>query len=665
MHETKEWTLMFYFASDNPLAPGVVSQLKAIKAAGYHPDANVVTQFDPYVEGTPTHIFEVNLMNKLRHPGVADVGFPGNDPFIRNLVEDKLWREQRTRDNKAVKSELRRVLKQNHQLEYDAPTPPQERFDVRSTPRDDPDEPDPQQSLRSFLDFCRTRYPARHFALFILGHGVVVGNDVFLYDEHASEHSITLKDLGDILRDFKTDIDQAEFELVSFHSCSVSSMEVAFELKGTANYMLASQGPAFVGTWPYRSILIRIFNDLIREGSHINIRRMFYRMFQLCFFNAVDFLLAGYSFQLTLINLQRVSCIENDFAVLIQALLAGLSDEPKYVNPATGEEEPTHENQVTQDVIQLAHLKSQSFFQEMYTDVYDFCFCITQKVEEMKKRVCHCVDPHGPCHCIPKTLQELADACDNVMKHLIKENPGNPKGQYHERIIVAAEFLGPSYQYSRGLSVYFPWTRPIGDRRILSEYANYKFHKDFEPERRPGTPDADREEETVAFAQNKRRPKRSWLTFLNTYFDTTLRTPSSEECDPRRVPPGQCPNMPDPPCPHDPKCPKHKRLPEPNPCEPQAVRQPPPEPTPCEKEQEERDLKEDIANLIYGDQPAFGAFELAGKTDPKDRTGGDDGECPSIKNYPRDTRPRRKRAETAPRKKEVRVEFTQAEFLIE
>jgi len=75
MPEIKEWTLMFYFASDNPLAISVVSQLKAIKAAGFHPEANVVTQFDPYTEGTPTHIFDVNLINKLKHPGTADFGF--------------------------------------------------------------------------------------------------------------------------------------------------------------------------------------------------------------------------------------------------------------------------------------------------------------------------------------------------------------------------------------------------------------------------------------------------------------------------------------------------------------------------------------------------------------------------------------------------------------
>lgn len=656
MPETKEWTLMFYFASDNPLAPGIVSQLKALKAAGYHPDANVVTQFDPFVEGTPTHIFEVNLMNKLKHPGVADVGFLGNDPFVRNLVEDKLWREQRTRDRvTAVKSELRRILKQNHQLEYDTPTPPQERLDTRRSARDDADEPDPRESLRAFLNFCRTAYPAKRFALFILGHGVVVGNDIFLYDEHASRHSISLTELGEVLREFTTDIDRARFELVSFHSCSVSSLEVAFELQDTANYMLASQGPAFVGNWPYRSILIRIFNDLIREGSNINVKRMFERIFKLCFFNAVDFLLAGYSFQLTLCDLRRVRCLKPAIANLVNKLVAGLENKCD----------------ITKDVILLAHLKSQSFFQEMYTDLYDFCFCITQKVEELKRSLCHCngapptdcSKPAPPidcsnlpaCSCLPKSLFDLYCACRPVMVQLMKENPPWPTGTPRKRFIVSAEFLGPSYQYSRGFSVYFPWTRPVGDRRILSEYEKYRFHRDFLP--LPEDNDKKDKEED----KEKKPEKRSWLDFLKKYFDETLRPASSAECDPLRCIPGKHAQAST--CPHQPQCPPPQ---ERRPVDPCAQTAPPPDPpsSPCQQAQDELELREDIANLIYGDD-LYGSYELAGpgKSGPNDPAGGSgDCDCPSIKNYPRDTRRRRERTEAAP--DDPSVEFTQAGFLI-
>src|ERR1041384_8830100 len=88
----------------------------------------------------------------------------------------------------------------------------------------------------------------------MLGHGVVVGNDIFMLDEHASRNSLTLIDLGQILAEFKhtIELEDSTFELVSFHSCSVSSIEVAYELQGTARYMLSSQGPAFVGSWPYQ-----------------------------------------------------------------------------------------------------------------------------------------------------------------------------------------------------------------------------------------------------------------------------------------------------------------------------------------------------------------------------------------------------------------------------
>ena len=86
MCEPKEWTLMFYFATDNPLAISAVSQLKAIKDAGFHPDANVVAQFDPYTEGTPTHVFDVNLINKLKSPRRANIGFASDDPIVRSIL---------------------------------------------------------------------------------------------------------------------------------------------------------------------------------------------------------------------------------------------------------------------------------------------------------------------------------------------------------------------------------------------------------------------------------------------------------------------------------------------------------------------------------------------------------------------------------------------------
>ena len=487
MPEPKEWTIMFYFASDNPLAISVVSQLKAIKAAGFHQRINVVTQFDPYTEGTPTHVFDVNLVNKLKSPRESIGGFSEKVPVIRTLIEDKLWRDERTRPVEEMPGELVRTalhrLFEKKGIDYQPPPAPFTTNGLHSNGNYDSNEPDPDVSLSEFLRFCADNYPAKHYMLFMLGHGVVVGNDIFMLDEHSnSKNSLSLGDLGRILTDFKSyiDLQGGVFELVSFHSCSVSSMEVAFQLQDTAKYMLASQGPAFVGSWPYREILIRIINAL-GENEHIdNVRELLLHLYNYCLLNSADYLLAGYSFQISLCDLTKISTLHEPIENLAQALIDGLND------------------MISRDFILLSHWKSQSFFNEMYTDLYDFCFCFTSKIEELRKS-------RGR---VTPQLRAIELACNDVMDTLVKSYPKAAGDQPREMFIVAADSLGPAYQYSRGMSVYFPWSEPARDSHILNEYQHYRFTTEFE--------------------------NASWLQFLKDYFRLTMREVSQSEHDKRR-----------------------------------------------------------------------------------------------------------------------------------
>jgi len=59
-----DWTLMFFFASDNTLAPLLVSELKAIKDAGFQEHTEVLVYFDPLEKGCPTKIYNVNCKRK-------------------------------------------------------------------------------------------------------------------------------------------------------------------------------------------------------------------------------------------------------------------------------------------------------------------------------------------------------------------------------------------------------------------------------------------------------------------------------------------------------------------------------------------------------------------------------------------------------------------------
>ena len=564
--QPKQWTLMFYMASDNPLVISIVSQLKALKAAGYHPDVNVIAQFDPYAEGTPTHVFDVNLMYKLNKDTEPNIGFADEPHAVRNLIEDKLWRYETDRTGKQlIRDAIRDVMKIEN---YDPPLAPDLNGSLPRRTDSRRYEPDPYTSLDTFLNFCCEKYPAHHYMLFLLGHGVVVGNDIFLYDEHAEKNSITLREMSDVLNNFRDKIEEqaqpGKFDLVSFNSCSVSSLEVAYELKKTANYMLASQGPTFVGSWPYREILMRIFNDTTTTKPAM--QALLSDIFDSCLFNSSDFLLAGYSCQMTLCNLGTVSGVKESMEKLAEALINGLKNEDKDADVTADDKVTTW--QIIADLIVYAHWKSQSFFQEMYTDVVDFCDCLLKRIKQIDKRIKPIDDPEVPV--LTDKLQKIADACIAVISALAK--PASKEERWiGERIVVAADFVGPAYQYSNGLSLYFPWTEPSEDSDILQQYREYKFSEDFTS---------------------------SWYDFLRMYFETTRRLSKKDEAKPGTnfVPPDK---------------------------------------------EKEVNLLEDIGSLIYRGEGQLGGFAL-NKSDPRDKTG-NDCDCPSFKNYPRDTRARKER----------------------
>jgi hypothetical protein len=600
MPEEREWTVMFYFASDNALAPGIVSHLKALKNAGYHPQVNVLAQFDPHTVNTPVHFFEVNRVEKLTHPNEVNIGFRANDSFIRNMVTDKIW------DDEITEKIRKQLQKRRPEIDFKAP---------RLTKAMCEELP-PAPSLTQFLTFCSRHYPARHYMLFIVGHGVVVGNDLFLIDEHVTtkngdseSEALSLRELAKILAEFKKELpNRGQFELVGFHSCSMSGAEVAFQLKGTANYMLAAQGPQYVGSWPYQQILIRLFNELsssrpfsredlrsnglvdrlmrsrdpasrffrnrfnengkqkllrdhlvgetpkrnlvtamlqefdtlladpklcdvpdfrgklspttrelfrkhralvrtnqdrkrqpefdeqylkwlnrrlllegfprrvVSEDTSVNIKNLFVKIFHHVFFNSFDFMLAGYSSDLTLLDLKKAHNLEKPVLDLVSSLKSGLKSSRATKDP------------LIRDLIILAHWEAQSFYEEKYTDLYDFCFRLKAKCDEAKTSVRETQEVIN---------KKIVPACRAVMEEL-KRGTRNDD----DRLIVRCEFNGPAYQYSHGLSVFFPWSEPVGSQMWDKQYDDYKF---------------------------TRRTK--WQEFLRDYFTETMREPQGEEKD--------------------------------------------------------------------------------------------------------------------------------------
>jgi Clostripain family len=457
-----EWTIMVFFAGDPHLSPSMTAQLKSLKDAGFQENATVLVHYDPNERGVATTTFEINRKRKMdlrtqleelgKNEPVTRIG-DGKDPFVRNLLEDSINGAPRTAN--AV------------------------------------------EALRTFLDIGASRYPAKHYVVFLVGHGIIVGNDAFLPDTQPPS-GITLGQLGDIMRHFKRSVSSGVVELIGMHSCSMSAMEVVYELKGTARYMMATEGVSFVTSWPYRQLLKKILNaiDLVKnpptengkyggrvevgkeEGGvvnkvavaeDVNADKLITSIHDLSVYNTRDFMFSGLSADLCLCRLDEGP---------VEALTAPLENLSKELKKAL-------QTPRGLDLINLAHLEAQSYWQETYTDLYDFCLCLKRR----------CVDPEqGP----------LGEACSAVLEILNEPAEPNPNS-----LIVQSDHFGPLFQYSHGLSIFFPWSRPKDDTPIvpgddiLGRYENYEF--------------------TKALGAD------SWLSFLEEYFKKTKRASRESE----------------------------------------------------------------------------------------------------------------------------------------
>jgi len=477
MAEQAELTVMYYFASRNALAPLVISELKAIKDAGFQQNTNVLVYFDPAEPDVECKLYDVNRKRKEQFKQLAqshpdhptDQIGDDNDSFVRKMEDDE----------------------------------------IPITPAIQPTSTGAER-LDRFVNFGIANFPADNFILILDGHGQLVGNDAFLPEDDPNS-AITLNDLKTILANF-TKSGSTTLQLLGLHSCSMSSIEVAYQLKGLAKYMIATQGLTFVNSWPVRQLFKKILNrvkqvkDAARDqairnnqdkeqaasNAHLgaqDLQDLIEKLYFLCMHNATDFNSAGYSTDLVLCNLDPANLVVVRRAV---EELTGILKKNMVLD-----------KNVVKDLVLLAHWESQSFFGESHSDLFDFCDCLGRRCEDAKAAHNDMVDD----------LTKIGDACARITKLV---GVAQDYSKRFDNLIVHADNSGSKYQYARGQSIYFPWHEPreedttrveppdrltkflTSNTRIFEKYEAYDFNQE---------------------ADNGN----SWASFLHAYFSATLR----------------------------------------------------------------------------------------------------------------------------------------------
>ncbi|HUS09445.1 MAG TPA: clostripain-related cysteine peptidase [Pyrinomonadaceae bacterium] len=483
-------TVMCFFASDNNLSPLLISQVKAIKDAGYEENTDVLLRFDPNEPSAPTRVYHVN--NKRREAGRRTVIGDGENPFVRNMAEDIIDPNEIDISSKPKSAALKNELTGDVELS-------------------------PFESLQNFIAYSLENYPAKHYVLFLIGHGMIVGNDAFLPDDNPNG-GISLKQLEEILKPFKTEDGGSTLELLGLHSCSMSSVEIACQLQGLANYMIAQQATSFVGSWPYRQLLKRIFRTVDEAKDNdlndLDIQKLVEKLYLLSLYNSTDFMMAGYSSEMALCNLRPdvVKGLTESLQRLIYLLIDALGRAPdgnvSTASSQNGDKDPVKELIVS--LVGRAHSESQSYWGERYTDLYDFCDCLGKACQSVNRAL------------VSDQLKEVIAACEQIKKKL-ETVSSDERLKRFENLVVRSEYFGGQFQHSHGLSIYFPWSEPLEVENVEAPPVTAA--------RQPGTKRAvqpplqsimDRYQEykfTEAFDSGF-----AWSDFLRSYFAGTQRS---------------------------------------------------------------------------------------------------------------------------------------------
>jgi hypothetical protein len=260
-----------------------------------------------------------------------------------------------------------------------------------------------------------------HSALILFGHGPAIGSNGFLRDSHPAGY-LSLKQLAELItKKFGRAID-----VLGLDSCMMCEAEIAYELRGCADHLVGSEGMARVDAWPFREFLEHLANP--NEATDpASVAAQLYQSYGTR--NQRFYDIEDRSSDQVHCRLPQVAAALDDTVRPLVALLLG-----KLPGLDTGD----HTALALKQALLLARLEAQSYWNETFADLADFCDLLAAKCELLGKLSGGGVD-----------LSDVSAASRAV-------------GAAVDGAVARQSYIGPALQYSRGLSVYFPWTMPLG-----------------------------------------------------------------------------------------------------------------------------------------------------------------------------------------------------------
>ncbi len=438
------WTVMVYLAGDNNLSTECLFALTEMKKAAPGEHINVIAQFDPRDEYLPSHRYLINrngpsstlfddIIDKAQFdPKCGEVRFQNESKNAIALSQSRARTRQKSDNAIRGAKNLSALAFENEPV------------------TDDTDTGSPI-TLYNFLSFCIQEYPADHYIVVLSGHAGGTESDYLLKDE-SSRGSLTFNELKQVFqRLLQKDLGGHPIDIVGMDNCLMSMGEICYEFRDLAQIVVGCESYSPASGWPYRQILERLKHFTKPKSTKTEIQVEAAKAIVEEYVNYYSsYWVAGLSVTQSALDVRHVV----ELRERVDQLAVTLDQELKKACDNDGRSQSSFK-----DDLVLAHWEAQSYNGEWFVDLFDFCDCLQRRTSSA----------------------DVFVECQKLREFIAT------------KFVLRSCYSGAGYQYSYGVSIYFPWSS------VSSRYQNLDFIKD--------------------------SPERSWLSFLKTYTDVTRRRP--------------------------------------------------------------------------------------------------------------------------------------------
>ena len=422
------WTVMVYLAGDNNLSSECLFALTEMKKAAPGKQIRVIAQFDPRDDYLPTNRYEINrkgpnstlaedIIDEARYnPEICEVRFRNESKRADSLATSRLKKRAVIQSVLSGANDLTSLEFKDEEITDDTNT---------GSP----------VTLYNFLSFCIQEYPADHYMVVLSGHAGGTESDYLLKDE-SSKGSLTFNEMKQVFSELQTDLNGKPIDILGMDNCLMSMGEICYELRGLTQIVVGCESYSPASGWPYREILERLQKDFAEpNGKRKSLPAEAAKAIVEEYVNYYgSYWMGGLSVTQSALDIGKVEEFRKVVDKFASELERGLVKEYEKNQRGKNGTSPTP----FQDALILAHWEAQSFNGESFVDLYDFCDCLERRL---------------PSDSVARKSRE-------VKKFLTSE------------FILKSCYSGAVYQYSYGVSMYFPWSD------VGNSYTNLDFIKD-------------------------------------------------------------------------------------------------------------------------------------------------------------------------------------------